>query len=518
MRKEFIALILIVVVLITAKLIFLFREELNLNTILLVLEFTSILILAATIYFLYRQAKSTEKLVRITSQPQISVGIMSPGKGIRVIKAGVMGKIEIGLEENLKRTRLIIRSFSNFTAFVWTKIDLKIKDKNTDKYKDANKYLKGSGFCSGKRFWEIDPHAIIELLIIDTSIIDLSNKLQGVVDDQIILLPERAHDIIMDLADHPGELGVDIGFPLWQRSIGGMRNGTVTFIAASAKVGKSQIGARAAIELSRFMPVLYCDSELNETAQSVRAYGMFSEINYEILETGYWKADQNKIIRDGYDRTFATQCGLARQSLEDEDMWDEFKSRKLYYKKMTGMTAREMIPFLRRWVMQHVGVDTQTRQARCLIVWDYIKLSRIEEVKSAGVGAHDILGDTCMALHDFAEDFNLPILAFGQTNRSMDKDMSMIAGAKKIVELVDSITLFHKKDATDRVQAPRGTHEFHDLGSRYGKGISTHIDIEADLSIGKFKELGVAKFIPPTPAVATPSANPAVKKVSVKKP
>jgi len=92
---------------------------------------------------------------------------------------------------------------------------------------------------------------------IDTSIIDLSNKLQGVVDDQIILLPERAHDIIMDLADHPGELGVDIGFPLWQRSIGGMRNGTVTFIAASAKVGKSQIGARAAIELSRFMPVLY---------------------------------------------------------------------------------------------------------------------------------------------------------------------------------------------------------------------------------------------------------------------
>ena len=187
-------------------------------------------------------------------------------------------------------------------------------------------------------------------------------------------------------------------------------------------------------------------------------------------------------------------------------MWADFKSRKLYYKKMTGMTAREMLPFLRRWVMQHVGIDSQTRQARCLIVWDYIKLSRIDEVIKMGVGAHDILGDTCSALHDFAEDFNLPILAFGQTNRVMDKDLSMIAGAKKIVELVDSISLFHKKDATDLVQSPEGTHEMHNLASRYGKGLSTHVNIDADLSIGKFTELGIAKFKP-----ATPVTSPAVK-------
>jgi len=337
---------------------------------------------------------------------------------------------------------------------------------------------------------------------VDTSLIDLSNKLQGVVDDEIIHLPEKALDVIEDLANHPGELGVDIGFPIWQRSIGGMRNGTVTFVAATAKAGKSQIGARAAVELSHEIPVLYCDSELNEISQSVRAFGMHAEINYEILETGYWKADPHKIVRDGYDRTFATQCQLARQVIEDEDIRKEFRSKKLFYKKMTGMTAREMIPFLRRWVMQNVGYDPHSRQARCLIVWDYIKLARIDEVKKSGVGAHDILGDTCMALHDFAEEFNLPILAFGQTNRSMDKDLSMIAGAKKIVELVDSVSLWHKKDAEDLVRAPQGTHEMHNLASRYGKGISTHIDVDADLGIGKFKELGVSKFTPPQPAVA----------------
>lgn len=334
---------------------------------------------------------------------------------------------------------------------------------------------------------------------VDTSLINLSNKLQGVVDDQIIHLPRRALEVIDDLANHPGELGVDIGFPIWQRSIGGLRNGSMTFIAADAKSGKSQIGVRAAVKLSRYMPVLYCDSELNDIAQGVRAFGMYTEVNYEILETGYWKTDKHKIIRDGYSTTFATQCGLARQIIEDESIRAEFESHKLYYMQMTGMTAREMLPFLRRWVMQHVGIDKETRQARCLIVWDYIKLARIDEVKVAGVGAHDVLGDTCMALHDFAEEFNLPMLAFGQTNRSMDKDFSMIAGAKKIVELVDSISLFHKKDATDLVQFPRGTHEMHVLGSRYGKGLNTHVDIEADLSIGKFTELGIATLAAPVP-------------------
>lgn len=353
---------------------------------------------------------------------------------------------------------------------------------------------------------------------VDEGLITLSNKLQGVVDDEIIHLPERAHDIIMDLAKSPGELGLpDFGFSTWQRAIGGMRNGSVTFIAATAKAGKSQIGARAAIELSEHIPVLYCDSELNEIAQSVRAFGMFGEINYEILETGYWDAERDKIIKDGYSPTFVSQCKVAKQVLQDEEAWNEFRSRKLYYKKMTGMTAREMIPFLKRWVMQNVGLDSQSRIPRCLIVWDYIKLARVDEVRKAGVGAHDILGDACSALHDFAEDFNLPILAFGQTNRTMDKDLNMIAGAKKIVELVDSVSLFHKKDAADLMKYPTGTHEMHILASRYGKGFSTHLNLDADLSIGKFKEMGVAKYAPAAPANPNPNPLPVPPPTNKKK-
>lgn len=346
----------------------------------------------------------------------------------------------------------------------------------------------------------------------DSGLISLGNKLQGVVSDEIINLAERSHQIIMELASRPGELGVDIGFPIWQRSIGGMRNGSVTFMAATAKAGKSQIGVRAAVELSKYIPVLYCDSELNEIAQSVRAFGMYSEINYEILETGYWKCDPAKIVADGYDKTFAMQCKMARATLEDDNTWQVFKSRKLFYKKMTGMTAREMIPFLRRWVMQHVGLDKESRTPRCLIVWDYIKLARVDDVKSMGVGAHDVLGDACMALHDFAEEYNLPILAFGQTNRQLDIDLNMIAGAKKIVELVDSISLWKRKMPDDLVVDPSGTHEIHVLASRYGKGVSTYINVAADLGIGKFKEIGIAN--PKQPVATTQSSNSKYSKKS----
>ena len=374
-----------------------------------------------------------------------------------------------------------------------------VKRKYYEQFKLDAKYLKETSD---------DTNKIIDR--IDNGLIKLSNNLQGVVDDEIIHLPDRAEQIIRDLADNPGELGVNVGLPTWQRAIGGIRNGSITFIAATAKAGKSQLGARAAVELSKHIPVLYCDSELNEMSQSVRAFGMFSEINYEILETGYWKADPQKILADGYDRTFATACQIARTTLEDKSAWEDFRSRKLFYKKMTGMTAREMLPFMRRWVMQHVGIDKETRTPKCLIVWDYIKLARIDEVQKMGVGAHDVIGDTCMALHDFAEEFNLPILAFGQTNRQLDIDINMIAGAKKIVELVDSISLWKKKDADDLARDPNGTHEMYELATRHGKGLSSYVNIQADLGIGKFKELGIGK--PQMPQTNNNNNDPAQNK------
>ena len=98
-----------------------------------------------------------------------------------------------------------------------------------------------------------------------------------------------------------------------------------------------------------------------------------------------------------------------------------------------------------------------------------------------------------MALHDFVEEFNIPMLAFGQTNRQINISIDMIAGAKKIVELVDSVSLIRKKDTDDLVKDPVGTHNIHILATRYGRGLDVPINIKADLSIGKFEELGISQ-------------------------
>jgi uncharacterized protein YqeY len=327
---------------------------------------------------------------------------------------------------------------------------------------------------------------------VEDRILSTSNKLQGATESPIIHLTKEALDILEDLAEHPGELGLHIGLPTWQKGIGGIRNGAVSFIASSTKMGKSQMGVRAAIEAAKMgIPALICDSELNKLAQSVRAFGQFAEINYEILETGYWKSTEDNIRAAGYNETFVHECKIAKKNIQNENIRKIFKDLPIYYHSINSTTAREALPFLRRWIMQHVGVNPDSRVPRCLIVWDYVKLARVEEVRHIGVGAHDILAADCSALHDFAEKYNLPILAFGQTNRQIDESLDCIAGAKKITELCDSVSLYKEKSPEELNMDSAGSHLMKVFVTRYGKGIKTHINLDVDLSIGKFIDLGV---------------------------
>lgn len=108
----------------------------------------ALIITAVAIWF---QALNTKKLAETTLKPRVSVGIMS-------------------FDKSLGGTRIIINNYSNFTAFVWTKLNLKINNKN------ANDYLKSSDFCSGKRAWEMDPSRKIHPFILDPSILEHKEK------------------------------------------------------------------------------------------------------------------------------------------------------------------------------------------------------------------------------------------------------------------------------------------------------------------------------------------------------
>jgi len=328
---------------------------------------------------------------------------------------------------------------------------------------------------------------------VENNFINSLNKLAGVTDNKLIELNNEAFDIIDKLSEKPGDIGLNLDFPLFQRGIGGIRNGSVTFIAASAKSGKSMLGMHACLKAAqKGLPVLYCDSELNIGIQSVRAVGGYLGINFDILETGYWTKSKEDIVKAGYSEQFAHYCELAAHSLKQTNIREKFKSLNITYLSINGMTVQEALPLMRRWVLQKVGLCSDIKQPSCLIVFDYIKLARLDEIQGGKLGVHDVLGAAAGGLHDFAEKYHLPIIAFGQTNRMQyNEGINCIAGAKKLVELTDSCSMLRVKNEEQLLTYPKGTHALDVLVSRHGAGLRSHIDLETNLGIAHFKEIGL---------------------------
>ncbi len=126
--------------------------------------------LIASALAVFSQALHTKELAKTAEiKPAVSVGIKS-------FSERILSKSK-SFEEQLRNTRLIIDNHSDFTAFVWTKIDLKIDNKK------ANKYLKSSDFCSAKRCWEIDHSSKIHPFLLKDDILD---KRETSIKDKII--------------------------------------------------------------------------------------------------------------------------------------------------------------------------------------------------------------------------------------------------------------------------------------------------------------------------------------------
>ncbi len=126
--------------------IFFIEEKLSRDIAFLILELIPVPILLLTGYFIYLQVLSSKKLADITSRPKVSVGIAS--------------------FNGLDNTRIIINNFSNFPAFVWTKLNLTIDDK------DENEHLENTYYCRELNVWEIDPLDTIHPFIVKPSILE----------------------------------------------------------------------------------------------------------------------------------------------------------------------------------------------------------------------------------------------------------------------------------------------------------------------------------------------------------
>lgn len=305
-------------------------------------------------------------------------------------------------------------------------------------------------------------------------------------ENTIIRLSDEVDEYIKFLCNNPGQDGLDIGFTEWQRRLGGIGNGKVHMVIATNKTGKSTIGLHAARLLSKFIPVLVVDTEMTKEDQILRTLGMITKVPYEKIKEGNWtnpKHDDYKF----YDRLM--------QGIKD------FKKLDINYLSASGKSVIDMIPTMRRWVIQHKA-SSDGKFPRGLIVYDYLKLTSYEELAKAKLQEWQKLGLDAGALKDFAIKYKIPVITFGQTNREDDDTINCLGASKRLADLCDSITLFKAKTPEILAKDPIGTHLMRVFVSRHGPStdFNQHIRINFDKSIGYLEELGLYTSAGVTPA------------------
>jgi replicative DNA helicase len=359
-----------------------------------------------------------------------------------------------------------------------------LKDHYSKEFENMNDYLSSTSDPLSVMIGKVEDAIISQVNILDKGL------------NAPVQLSKDIWPFIDSLADNPGHLGIDLGYPIWQDRIGQIKNGSVTLVVATAKCGKSQFGLRGAVNAARQgLPVLLLDSELNRDDQRIRLAAAVARVPTEYIQTGFWRMSPSQLKNIGItdeQKIASIQEGARR--MNDPELRDRISKLPITYQSISGLDVQSVIPHIRRWILKDVKPDKNAKQAQCLIVYDYLKLATLNELRSNGnIAEWQMHGINVASLHDMMQKYNVPCLAFGQTNNEIDDGIRCVAGGKRISENVTSISYFKRKTPDERAFDSTGTHLMKVFGTRYGTGTGdSHINFDADLSCGVFQELNMS--------------------------
>jgi len=300
----------------------------------------------------------------------------------------------------------------------------------------------------------------------------------------------NAKDVIFSLAEDPVE-GASIDLPKWQRSVGSLRNRTVHLVVAHTGSGKSQFALRAAMMAARKVPVLYCDSEMDEEIAIERGFCIVHGIPYDYVSYGLWHKSEEALAVMGYDvRQIARimKCGAI---VSDDANWRRFYEiygKNFDYLNINGVSITKSLPQIRRWILNSIKDRVPDgRESECLIVIDQIKLHDATELKETKLQEFQYLGIEMSNLHDFSHRMNVPILVMGQTN-----SMGDVQGAKRLKDTASSVTKMITKNKDDLKRDMNGNVILVvDKSRRGGLPEHSYINLLFDKASGSIKELGI---------------------------
>jgi hypothetical protein len=156
------------------------------------------------------------------------------------------------------------------------------------------------------------------------------------------------------------------------------------------------------------------------------------------------------------------------------------------------MSVSDAIPFMRQWLMRYTKVDRSSKFPQAFMVYDYIKLPGFD----AGGGKlqeYQLLGLYAGQLHDFMNSYHIPCLAFGQTNREVDRSVNCIAASRRLGELADSVSIMFRKSIEEKMIVPKGNYGLDVVATREGQSTNDdggYINFIFEPDMGIMEELG----------------------------
>lgn len=264
-------------------------------------------------------------------------------------------------------------------------------------------------------------------------------------------------------------IGVPTCYPIWQEITGGIAEG-VHIVTARPKAGKSTFGVNVALYVAykEKIPVLYLDTELNKRS------GTWDRMIARLATVPFFDIRRGKYVDN---EVFRNRVHKAKNVL---------KKIPLDYVNITGKDFDEVMSIVRRWIVQKVGYDNKGRTKPCLLVYDYLKLTKSTEV--AQLKEYEAIGYRMSGLHDLTNQYSFPCLTFCQLNREFD-----VSQSDRIRWFCTSMCSLQKKTEEEIAQDGRenGNRKLVPEDFRFGPGLEDgdYINFSLDGKFASLKEM-----------------------------
>lgn len=220
------------------------------------------------------------------------------------------------------------------------------------------------------------------------------------------------------------------------------------------------------------IPVLIIDTEMTTDDQISRGVASAVGVDINDIETGKF-AD-----------------GPKRESVYKFAEDNQF--RPIYHISVHGRQFDNVLSIIRRWIISDVGKDENGKTNECLIIYDYFKLMDQSELDD--LAEYQAIGFQLSKLTDFTKKYNVPCLAFVQTNRDgiVKESTDVAAQSDRLIWFCSSVMLFKRKSSEEIAEdgPQNGNSKLVFLEGRFGSGLENdYINLNFNHSQSNIKEL-----------------------------